>query len=114
MKEADAGLLEAMDDVLLLSMLLKGTTPQLTAAEWERQYREGELQSQEHSCKKVQQWLKSVSEIMKHISKVNELNSGSCGSGKCHHCRKYCLVLASLPLEYTISIISELKTSGKL
>ncbi|KAF8434061.1 hypothetical protein L210DRAFT_3506736 [Boletus edulis BED1] len=53
------GLLEAaMDDILMLSMLLKGKTPQSKAAEWERQRKEEELRSQEHSCEKVQQWLK--------------------------------------------------------
>ncbi|KAF8127061.1 hypothetical protein EV363DRAFT_1401491 [Boletus edulis] len=47
------GLLEAaMDDILMLSMLLKGKTPQSKAAEWERQRKEEELRSQEHSCEK--------------------------------------------------------------
>ncbi|KAF8427180.1 hypothetical protein L210DRAFT_546350 [Boletus edulis BED1] len=55
--DASAGLLEAMDDVLLLSMLLKGTTPQSVAAEWERRHKEEELRSQEQSREKVQQWL---------------------------------------------------------
>jgi hypothetical protein len=64
--DASAGLLEAMDDVLLLLMLLKGTTPQLMAAEWEKQNKEKELCSREHSGEKVQQWLDaSVSAFIK-------------------------------------------------
>ncbi|KAF8433703.1 hypothetical protein L210DRAFT_3411547 [Boletus edulis BED1] len=55
--DASAGLLEAMDDVLLLSMLLKGTAPQSIAAERERRHKEEELRSQEKSREKVQQWL---------------------------------------------------------
>ncbi|KAF8122435.1 hypothetical protein EV363DRAFT_1554526 [Boletus edulis] len=55
--DASAGLLEAMDDILLLSMLLKGTTPQSIAAERERRHKEEELRSQEQSREKVQQWL---------------------------------------------------------
>ncbi|KAG6369590.1 hypothetical protein JVT61DRAFT_14250 [Boletus reticuloceps] len=46
-----------MDDVLLLGMLLKGTTPQSIAAERERRREEEELRSQEQSREKVQQWL---------------------------------------------------------
>ncbi|KAG8221067.1 hypothetical protein J3R82DRAFT_2582 [Butyriboletus roseoflavus] len=57
--DASAGLLEAMDTVLYLSMMVKGTTPQLLAAEWEKQNKEKEQRSQEHSCEKVQQWLNS-------------------------------------------------------
>ncbi|KAG6373280.1 hypothetical protein JVT61DRAFT_6907 [Boletus reticuloceps] len=55
--DASAGLLQAMDDVLLLGMLLKGTTPQSIAAERERRREEEELRSQEQSREKVQQWL---------------------------------------------------------
>ncbi|KAG8221119.1 hypothetical protein J3R82DRAFT_2646 [Butyriboletus roseoflavus] len=57
--DASAGLLEAMDMVLYLSMMVKGTTPELMAAEWEKQNKEREQRSQEHSCEKVQQWLDS-------------------------------------------------------
>ena len=53
LSDASAGLLDAMDDVLLLSMLLKGTTPQLMAAEREKQNKEKKLCSQEHSAEKV-------------------------------------------------------------
>lgn len=66
--DVSAGVLEAMDDVLLLSTLLKGTTPQSMAAEWEKQDKEKELHSQEHSREKVQQWLNldvSVSAFIK-------------------------------------------------
>ncbi|KAF8433695.1 hypothetical protein L210DRAFT_3555865 [Boletus edulis BED1] len=55
--DASAGLLQAMDDVLLLGMLLKGTTPQSIAAERERRREGEELRSQEQSREKVQQWL---------------------------------------------------------
>ena len=57
--DASAGLLQAMDRVLFLSMFLKGTTPQSMVAEWERQEKEKELRAQEHSSEKVRQWLNS-------------------------------------------------------
>ena len=59
LSEARADVLKAMNHVLLLSMWIKGTTPQSTAAEWERQHKEKELRSQEHSYEKVRQWLNS-------------------------------------------------------
>ncbi|KAF8552263.1 hypothetical protein OG21DRAFT_1486344 [Imleria badia] len=53
--DASAGLLEAMDDVIILSMLLKGTTPRSMAAEWKRRNEKEELRSQEHSREKHSQ-----------------------------------------------------------
>lgn len=44
--DAMAGTLDAMDGVLLLSMLMRGTTPQLMAAEQEKRNEERELRSQ--------------------------------------------------------------------
>ena len=64
--DLSAGLLKAMDEVILLSMLLKGTTPQSMAAEWDR--RNKVLRSQEHNREKVPQWLNldaSVSAVIK-------------------------------------------------
>ena len=57
--DASAGLLQAMDRVLFLSMFLKGTMPQSMVAEWEKQEKEKELRAQEHSSEKVRQWLNS-------------------------------------------------------
>ena len=53
------GMLRAMDEVLAFSMLLKGTTPQLMAAERQRQEEAEELRARKASQVKVQQWLQS-------------------------------------------------------
>jgi len=53
------GMLRAMDDILMLSMLLKGRTPELMATERQRQEEEDELRVKEASQVKVQQWLQS-------------------------------------------------------
>jgi len=55
--DASADVLNAMDTMLYLSMLLKGTTPRSMVAEWERRKEEEESRSQLHSREKVQQWL---------------------------------------------------------
>ena len=55
------GMLHAMDDLLMLSMLLKGTTPELMATERQRQEEEEELCTKEDSQAKVQQWVQSSS-----------------------------------------------------
>ena len=57
--DASAGLLQAMDHVLLLSVFLKGATPQSMAAEQEKRKKEKELRSQVHGSEKVRQWLNS-------------------------------------------------------
>jgi hypothetical protein len=49
----------AMDDVLLLSMLVKGTTPELVAAERQKREEAEELRAQEASRAKVQEWIQS-------------------------------------------------------
>ena len=49
-------MLRAMDYVLALSMFAKGTTPQLMAAERQRQEQEAELRAKEASRVKVRQW----------------------------------------------------------
>ena len=53
------GMLRAMDNVLTLSMLLKGTTPQLMATERQRREEAEELRAKEASRVKVQQWMQS-------------------------------------------------------
>ena len=53
------GMLRAMDNVLALSMLLKGTTPQLMAAERQKQEEAEEARAKAASCAKVQQWMRS-------------------------------------------------------
>lgn len=50
------GVLQAMDDVLALSMFLKGTSPESMAAERQRQEEVEELHEQEASVVKVQGW----------------------------------------------------------
>ncbi|KAF8136158.1 hypothetical protein EV363DRAFT_1542522 [Boletus edulis] len=67
--DASAGLLKAMDDVLLLSMLLKGTTPQSIAAQRERRHKEEELRCQEQSREKVQQWLNLSATPLNNVEK---------------------------------------------
>jgi hypothetical protein len=52
-------MLRAMDNVLALSMLLKGTTPELMAEERQRQEEVKELRAKEASRVKVQQWIQS-------------------------------------------------------
>ena len=53
------GMLRAMDNVLALSMLLKGTTPQLMAAERQKQEEAEEVRVKAASCAKVQQWMQT-------------------------------------------------------
>lgn len=57
------GMLRAMDNVLALSMLLKGTTPELMAAERQRREEAEELRAKEASRVKVQQWMQSSPDI---------------------------------------------------
>lgn len=52
-------MLQAMDDLHVLSMLIKGTTPELMAAERERQAEVEELRVKEASKMKVQQWMQN-------------------------------------------------------
>ena len=52
-------MLQAMDDIRALSMLLKGTTPELMAAERQRQVEAEELRAKEASKLKVQQWMQN-------------------------------------------------------
>ncbi|KAF8347149.1 hypothetical protein F5887DRAFT_1131423 [Amanita rubescens] len=52
-------MLRAMDKVLALSMLVKGTTPELMAAERQRREEAEELRAKEASRVKVQQWMQS-------------------------------------------------------
>ncbi|KDQ56787.1 hypothetical protein JAAARDRAFT_301400 [Jaapia argillacea MUCL 33604] len=51
-----AGMLQAMDDVLLLSMLTRGTTPESVSRERRRREEEEELRRQEASRSKVEAW----------------------------------------------------------
>jgi hypothetical protein len=57
------GMLRAMDNVLAFSMLLKGTTPELMAAERQRREEAEELHAKEASRVKVQQWMQSSPDI---------------------------------------------------
>jgi hypothetical protein len=50
-------MLQAMDDIHALSMLLKGTTPELLAAERQRRAEVEELRAKEASKVKVRQWM---------------------------------------------------------
>ena len=52
-------MLQAMDDIRALSMLVKGTTPGLMAAERQRQAEVEELRAKEASKIKVQQWMQN-------------------------------------------------------
>ncbi|KAK2464379.1 hypothetical protein APHAL10511_003526 [Amanita phalloides] len=60
------GMLRAMNDVLVLSMLLKGTTPELMATERQRREEVEELRAKEASRVKVQQWIQSSPNIELH------------------------------------------------
>ncbi|KAF8345348.1 hypothetical protein F5887DRAFT_1191862 [Amanita rubescens] len=51
------GMLRAMDNVLALSMLIKGTTPEFMAAERQRREEAEELRAKEAGRVKVQQWM---------------------------------------------------------
>lgn len=51
------GMLRALDNVLALSMLLKGITPESMAAERQRREEAKELRAKEASRVKVQQWM---------------------------------------------------------
>ena len=53
------GRIRAMDNVLALSMRLKGITPQLMAAERQKQEEAEEVCAKAASCAKVQQWMQS-------------------------------------------------------
>lgn len=61
--KASNEMLRAMDNVLALSMSLKGTTPESIAAERERQEEAEELRAKEASQVKVQQWMQSSKDI---------------------------------------------------
>ena len=52
-------MLQAMDDIRALSMLLKGTTPELLAAEQQRRAEAEELRAKEATKAKVQQWMQN-------------------------------------------------------
>jgi len=52
------GMVQAMDDLTLLSMLVKGTTPGLKAAQRQEQKEAAVLRAKEKSQTKVQQWLR--------------------------------------------------------
>ena len=56
-------MLQAMDDIRALSMLVKGTTPELMAAERQRQEEAEGLRAKEASKMKVQQWMQNVESV---------------------------------------------------
>jgi hypothetical protein len=60
-------MLRAMDEVLAISMLLKGTTPELMAAERQRQEEADELRAMEAGRVKVQQWMQSSTCVLSYL-----------------------------------------------
>ena len=52
-------MLQAMDDILALSMFIKGTTPELMAVERQRRAEVEESRAKEASKMKVQQWMQN-------------------------------------------------------
>jgi hypothetical protein len=67
-------LLQAMDNILRLSMWLKGTTPEAMAAERERRKEEEELRARKAGRVKVLEWLQSdaMPANTKCLTQVNE------------------------------------------
>lgn len=57
------GMLQAMDDVLALSMFFKGVTPESKARERQRQEEAAEERAKEASRVKVQEWMQSSSSV---------------------------------------------------
>ena len=56
-------MLQAMDDIHALSMLIKGTTPELMAAERQRRAEAEESRAKEASKAKVQQWMQNSESV---------------------------------------------------
>ena len=65
------GMLHAMDNILALSMLLKGTTPELMAAERQRQEEAEELRAKEASQVKVEQWMQSSQCVLSYFQAIS-------------------------------------------
>jgi hypothetical protein len=65
------GMLRAMDNILALSMLLKGTTPELMATERQRREEAEELRANEASRVKVQQWLQSSPCVLSYLRAIS-------------------------------------------
>lgn len=65
------GMLHAMDNILALSMLLKGTTPELMAAERQRQEEAEELRAKEASQVKVEQWMQSSQCVLSYLQAIS-------------------------------------------
>jgi hypothetical protein len=61
------GMLDAMDNVLKLSMLLKGRTPQSVAAERERREEEEELHIQKAGQVKSQRWIETLQCVFSYL-----------------------------------------------
>ncbi|KAF8347106.1 hypothetical protein F5887DRAFT_48592 [Amanita rubescens] len=64
-------MLRAMDKVLALSMLVKGTTPELMAAERQRREEAEELRAKEASRVKVQQWMQSSPCVLPYLRAIS-------------------------------------------
>ena len=60
-------MLDAMDNVLKLSMLLKGRTPQSVAAQRERRGEEEELHVQKAGQVKSQQWIETLQYVFSYL-----------------------------------------------
>ena len=65
------GMLRAMVNVLALSMLLKGTTPELMAKERQRPEEAEELCAKEASRVKVQQWIQSAPCVLSYLRAIS-------------------------------------------
>jgi len=65
------GMLRAMDNVLALSILLKGTTPELMAKERQRREEAEELRAKEASRVKVQQWIQSSPRVLSYLRAIS-------------------------------------------
>ena len=65
------GMLRAMDNVLALSMLLKGTTPELMAKERQKREEAEELRAKEVSRVKVQQWIQSDPCVLSYLRAIS-------------------------------------------
>ena len=65
------GMLRAMDNVLALSMLLKGTTPESMATERQRREEAEELRAKEASRVKVQQWMQSSPCVLSYLRAIS-------------------------------------------
>ena len=70
------GMLSAMDSILMLSKLLKRTTPQSKAPERQKREEEEELRAKEANQLKVQQWRQNAPCVLFYLPNYFPLDSG--------------------------------------